>query len=76
MLPSKSSKQKRETIFVVAKPDEDEDDQGDGEDEWEGTLKRLTRLVERQARQTKEELSLKADKIQSTIEECAKKELV
>ena len=65
-----------ETVFVVAKPDENQDDDGEGEDEWEGTLKRLTRIIERQARETKQILGSKADKVQTTIEECAKKELI
>ena len=47
---------------MVAKSIENqEDEEGD---EWEGTLKRLTRVVERQARATQEMLDFKAAKLE------------
>ena len=61
-LPQTSNEEVLNTIFVVAKPTEDqEDEEGD---EWEGTLKRLTRVVERQARATQEMLGSKAAKLE------------
>ena len=71
-LPQTSNEEELNTIFVVAKPTEDqEDEEGD---EWEGTLKRLTRVVERQARATQEMLSSKAAKIEQSIEDSAARE--
>lgn len=57
---------------MVAKPAEDQDDE-EG-DEWEGTLKRLTRVVERQAKATQEMLDSKAAKIEQSIEDSAARE--
>ena len=57
---------------MVAKPTEDQDDE-EGE-EWEGTLKRLTRVVERQAKATQEMLDSKAAKIEQSIEDSAARE--
>jgi len=73
VLPQQSEEQERKTFFVVAKPIEDEDDE-EG-DEWEGTLKRLTRIVERKAKVTQEMLDSKVNKLQTIIEDSAKKEL-
>ena len=56
----------------MAKPTEDQDDE-EGE-EWEGTLKRLTRVVERQAKATQEMLDSKAAKIEQSIEDSAARE--
>ena len=71
-LPQTSKEEELNTIFVVAKPTEDqEDEEGD---EWEDTLKRLTRVVERQARATQEMLSSKAAKIKQSIEDSAARE--
>ena len=56
----------------MAKPTEDqEDEEGD---EWEGTLKRLTRVVERQARATQEMLGSKTAKLEQIIEDSAARE--
>ena len=52
---------------MVSKPAEDQDDE-EG-DEWAGTLKRLTRIVERQARVTQEMVSNKVAKLQTIIED-------
>ena len=44
------------------------------EDEWEGTVRRLTRSMERSAQTVKTIVAAKCDKIQVSMEESSKKE--
>ena len=46
VLPQKDSERDYETILIVAKSEDADDDE---DNEWEGTLRRLTRVVEGQS---------------------------
>ena len=72
VLPQQSPEPERATNLLLVKPIHEEDD--DEDDEWEGTLRRLTRLIERQGTLVKADLGARCDKLQQTLEETNKKE--
>ena len=51
----------------------DKDDDGE-DDEWEGTVRRLTRTMDRTTEAVKKTVEAKCDKIQSTLDENNRKE--
>lgn len=72
-LPRAGNVERTETNLLVARPSETDEDTGD---DWEGTINRLTKVVERQSKMIQEKLGSKSDQLQATVEENAKKELV
>jgi len=60
-------------VLFYGRPDDDNEDEGD-DDEWEGTVRRLTRTMERSATAVKKMVDTKCNKIQVTLEESSKKE--
>ena len=54
-------------IKPVDDPDLDDDD-------WAGTVKQLTRVVERQSNLVQTRIGLKVDRLQETIEDFSKKD--
>ena len=73
VLPQKDSKQDDKTILIVAKSEDADEDE---DNEWEGTLRRLTRVVEAQSSNITKSLGQKVDKLQDTIQENTKKDAV
>ena len=71
VLPQKDTKEEDETILIVAKSEDADEDE---DNEWEGTLRRLTRVVEGQSSIITKSLGQKVDKLQETIQENAKKD--
>ena len=62
-----------EYMLFYGRPAEGDDDEGD-DDEWEGTVRRLTRTMEKSASAVKKIVDSKCDKIQVTLDESSKKE--
>ena len=60
--------------MIVLKPEATDDDE-DGDD-WEGTIRRLTKVVERQARYINIRLGAKCDKLLQTFEDFTKKDII
>ena len=60
-------------MLFYGRPAEGDDDEGD-DDEWEGTVRRLTRTMEKSASAVKKIVDSKCDKIQVTLDESSKKE--
>ena len=63
---------KAKHLLLVKQTDVSED----GGDDWEGTIKRLTRVVERQGRLVRSRLDSKVDKLQSSFEDFVRKEAI
>ena len=64
--------QSNPNLFVV-KPLDTGEDEGD---DWEGTIKKLTRVFERQGQSIQRRLGSKSDRIFEAIEESSKKEII
>ena len=65
--------EKTDTIMLVARSIEAAGDDGD---EWEGSLKKLTRLIESQSCVVQNRLKTEVAKLQTTIEENFKKDSI
>ena len=65
--------QHQDTIMLVARSIEAAGDDGD---EWEGSLKKLTRLIESQSCVVQNRLKTEVAKLQTTIEENFKKDSI
>uniref|UniRef100_A0A7S3I8T8 Uncharacterized protein n=1 Tax=Favella ehrenbergii TaxID=182087 RepID=A0A7S3I8T8_9SPIT len=63
----------KEVYLFLVKPNEELDDEGDS---WEGSLKRIIRVVERKSRAIEQRLDKKTDALQASIEDMSKKEIV
>ena len=59
--------------MVVFKKIDEEDDDGD---DWEGTIRKLTRIMERQSKTIQETVVSKTDKLQTTIEDFSRKDTI
>jgi len=73
ILPQESSEQAQELYLFLAIPALEEDDEGES---WEGSLKRMTRLVERNTQALTSRLDKKTNALQDSIEEMSKKEII
>lgn len=72
VLPQKDLKQKQNTHFFVIKPSSEE---GEEEDGWGGTVSKLTAVISRQSNRLQKDIGGKVDRLQSSLEESAKKDL-
>jgi hypothetical protein len=62
-------KEDKEQFLFVVQPDDADDDDGD---EWEGTIKKMTKHTEKNIQDMGRQLEKKQDKLQTTIEEFKK----
>ena len=72
-LPQTDRNVNRDTHMIVVEKLDKADDEGD---DWEGTIRRLTKIVTRNARDVKNRIGQKVDKLQSTIEDNSKREMI
>mmetsp|Transcript_30609 Transcript_30609/g.40735 ORF Transcript_30609/g.40735 Transcript_30609/m.40735 type:complete len:106 (+) Transcript_30609:1820-2137(+) len=70
-LPQETSVQEQEVYLFVTMHEADADDDGES---WEGSLKRITRVVDRNSRGLHERLTKLSETLQTTIEDLGKKE--
>eukprot|EP00353_Schmidingerella_taraikaensis_P012708 CAMPEP_0185590406 /NCGR_PEP_ID=MMETSP0434-20130131/60644_1 /TAXON_ID=626734 ORGANISM="Favella taraikaensis, Strain Fe Narragansett Bay" /NCGR_SAMPLE_ID=MMETSP0434 /ASSEMBLY_ACC=CAM_ASM_000379 /LENGTH=157 /DNA_ID=CAMNT_0028214557 /DNA_START=542 /DNA_END=1015 /DNA_ORIENTATION=+ len=73
VLPKGCIASDKEVYLFLVKPNEELDDEGDT---WEGSLKRIIRVVERKGRAIEQRLDKKTDALQASIEDMIKKEIV
>ena len=72
VLPQKDLKQKQDTHFFVIKPSSEDGEEDDG---WGGTVSKLTAVINRQNNRLQKDIGGKVDRLQSSLEEAAKKDL-
>ena len=72
VLDQQEAEEKRDVNFVLVRfTDGEGDDTGE---DWEGTVRQLTRVVEKNSRMTQKRVMAKCEKILSIVEENAKRE--
>ena len=72
VLPMEGSKHQKDcTNLFVAQPTHGDDEEGD---EWQGSISRLVRVIERQGISLERRLNAQSDKIIAALDENSKKE--
>ena len=70
ILPQQDATQRHDTVLIAARRADPSADEGD---EWEGTIKKLTRVVESTGRRVESRLGTKVERLQTTVEELSRK---